>query len=56
MDLKSILSGLEDLKVKGNIDIDIKNIKNNSKDVEENDMFVAIKGLKQMDMNILWMQ
>ena len=46
MDLKSILLGLEDLKVKGNIDINVKNIKNNSKDVEENDMFVAIKGFE----------
>ena len=44
MDLKSILSGLEGLKVKGNLDIDIDNIKNNSKEVKENDMFVAIKG------------
>lgn len=44
MELKNILSGLEGLKVKGNLDIDVKNIKNNSKTVEENDMFVAIKG------------
>ena len=44
MDLKSILLGLEGLKVKGNLDIDINSIKNNSKNVEKNDMFVAIKG------------
>lgn len=44
MELKSILTGLEGLKVKGNLDIDIKEIKSNSKDVKENDMFVAIKG------------
>lgn len=44
MELKNILSGLEELKVKGNLDIDVKTIKNNSKTVEENDMFVAIKG------------
>ncbi len=44
MDLKNILSGLEELKVKGNLDIDINKIKNNSKDVQDNDMFIAIKG------------
>ena len=44
MELKNILAGLEGLKVKGNLEIDIKNISNNSKKVEENDMFVAIKG------------
>ena len=44
MELKKILAGLEGLKVKGSLEFDIKNIRNNSKDVEENDMFVAIKG------------
>ena len=44
MELKSILSGLEGLKVRGNLDVNVKGIKNNSKAVEENDMFVAIKG------------
>lgn len=44
MELKKILSGLEDLKVKGNLDVSIENIRNNSKDVMENDMFIAIKG------------
>ena len=44
MELKSILSGLEGLKVRGNLDVNVKEIKNNSKAVEENDMFVAIKG------------
>ena len=43
MELKSILSGLQNLKAKGSLDIDIKGIKNNSKDIEKNDMFVAIK-------------
>ena len=44
MELKNILIGLDGLKVKGNLDIDIKNIKNNSKEVKKDDMFVAIKG------------
>ena len=44
MQLKNILAGIENLKVIGNLDINIENIKNNSKDVKENDLFVAIKG------------
>lgn len=44
MELKSILSGLENLKVKGSLDIDISSIKNDSRNVEKNDMFIAIKG------------
>lgn len=46
MELKSILSGLENLKVKGSLDIDISSIKNDSRNVEKNDMFVAIKGFE----------
>lgn len=44
MELKAILANLDGLKVKGNLDIDIPNIQNNSKQVKEGDMFVAIKG------------
>jgi len=44
MELKSILSGLEKLKVKGNLDINISSIKNDSRTVKDGDMFVAIKG------------
>ncbi len=44
MELKSILGGLEKLKLKGNLDLDINNITDNSKKVKENDLFVAIKG------------
>ena len=44
MELKTILTGLEGLKVKGNLDIDIHSIKSNSKEIEENDIFVAIRG------------
>ncbi len=46
MDLKNILAGLEGLKVKGNIDVDVNEIKDNSKKVIANDMFVAIKGFE----------
>ena len=44
MGLKSILAGLEGLKVKGNLEVEIANIRNNSKEVNKGDMFVAIKG------------
>ncbi len=44
MDLKKILAGLEGLKVKGSLDIEINNVRNNSNDVSTNDMFVAVKG------------
>ena len=44
MELKAILANLDGLKVKGNLDIDIHDIQNNSKQVKEGDMFVAIKG------------
>ena len=33
MELKNMLSGLENLKVKGSLDIDISKIKNDSKEV-----------------------
>lgn len=44
MDLKSMLINIEGLKVKGSLEKEIANIRNNSKDVKLNDMFVAIKG------------
>lgn len=44
MELKTILSGLENLKIKGNLDIDVPNIKNDSRAVKPGDMFIAIKG------------
>ena len=44
MKLKQMLVGLEGLKVKGDLDIDIKGIEKNSKEVKEGYLFVAIKG------------
>ena len=44
MELKNILVGLDGLKVKGNLDLNIEGIENNSKEVKENYLFVAIKG------------
>ena len=44
MELKKILTGIEELKAKGNLDINVNNIENNSKNIKEGDMFIAIKG------------
>ena len=44
MNLKSLLVGLENIKARGNLDIDIREIQNDSRKVEQGDMFVAIKG------------
>ena len=44
MELKKILLGIEGLKVKGTLDKEIKNITNNSQNVNKGDMFIAIKG------------
>ncbi len=42
--LKEILVGLEGLKAKGNLEIEIKGIENNSRKVEKDYLFIAIKG------------
>lgn len=44
MELKRILLGLENLKVKGNLDTEIKGIAKSSNEVKEGYLFVAIKG------------
>lgn len=44
MKLKEMLVGLEGLKVKGDLEIDIKGIEKDSKKVKEGYLFVAIKG------------
>ncbi len=44
MELKSLLIGLEGLKVRGSLDIDIKGIESNSKEIKKDFLFVAIKG------------
>ena len=53
MDLKKILLGLENLKVKGNLDIDIKGIENNSKEIKPGYMFIAIKGFENDGHNYI---
>ena len=44
MELKTILAGLEGLKVRGNLDREIDNLQHDSSKVGNNSMFVAIKG------------
>lgn len=44
MKLSDILEGLENYKTKGDLELEITGIENNSKDVAEGNLFVAIKG------------
>ena len=44
MELKKMLIGLEGLKVKGDLSIDIKGLEKNSKEIKEGYLFIAIKG------------
>lgn len=46
MNLKNILIGIDGLKAKGNLDIEIAKIESNSKKIEKGDLFVAIKGFE----------
>ena len=44
MKLKSVISGLEGLKARGNLDLDIKEIETDSRKVKANTLFIAIVG------------
>lgn len=44
MELRRMLVGLEGLKVKGNLDVDIKGVDSNSKNIKTGYVFVAING------------
>ena len=44
MNLNSIIFGIEGLKAKGNLDIEINNISNDSREIKQNDLYIAIKG------------
>ena len=46
MELKTVLNGLEGVKAKGNVDIDISSIQTDSRKVQEGAMFVAINGFE----------
>ena len=47
MELKRILAGLEGLKAKGSLDIDVKGIDSNSQNINKDYMFIAIKGFNE---------
>ena len=44
MELKNILSGIEGLKAKGDLEVDITGISNDSREVKPGYLFIAIKG------------
>ena len=44
MKLKEMLVGLEGLKVRGNLEIEIKGLESNSREVKKDYLFIAIKG------------
>jgi len=46
MELRKLLVGLEGVKAKGNLEIDVTGITRDSRDVKEGYMFVAIKGFE----------
>ena len=44
MNLKNIIVGIEGLKAKGNLDVEVNNISTDSRSIKQGDMFIAIKG------------
>lgn len=46
MELKAIIAGIEGLKAKGNLDLEINSVECDSRKVEKNGMFIAIKGFE----------
>lgn len=46
MKLKEILIGIEGLKVKGNLDLEISHLDKDSRNIKENGLFIAIKGFE----------
>ena len=46
MNLKELLNGIDGLKAKGELEVDISSIAHDSRKVKENGMFIAIKGFE----------
>jgi len=44
MNLKEILVGIDGIKARGNLDLDITNVDSDSRNIKENGMFIAIQG------------
>ena len=53
MKIKDLLIGLSGLKARGDLETDIKKVVCNSNDVEEGDLFVAIKGFENDGHNFI---
>ena len=46
MELKEILIGIEGIKAKGNIELNIENVDSDSRNIKNNGMFIAIQGFE----------
>ena len=46
MELRKVLNGIDNLKAKGNLEINIKKIEKDSRLIKEGDLFVAIRGFE----------
>lgn len=46
MELKKILQGIDGIKAKGDLSLDIKDLTNDSREVKKGTMFIAIKGFE----------
>lgn len=53
MELKEILLGIEGLKAKGNLNLTIENIENDSRKIKENTLFIAIRGFETDGHNFI---
>ncbi len=47
MELKAIIAGIEGLKAKGDLNLNIESVEYDSKKIKDNGMFVAIKGFEE---------
>ena len=53
MELKEILSGIKELKARGDLNIEIENIESDSRKVKDNTLFIAIKGFETDGHNFI---
>ena len=46
MELKTILQGIDGIKAKGDLSVEVKDVTNDSRKVKKGSMFIAIKGFE----------
>ena len=46
MELRAVISGIDGLKARGNLDLDIKSVESDSRKVTKDGLFVAIVGFE----------